>query len=34
MIHAAGAPVVCETPGTADDLVADMEFVRAALAKA
>lgn len=31
MIRAADAPVVCETPGTADDLVADMEFVRAAL---
>ena len=31
MIRAADAPVVCETPGTADDLVADMEFVRQAL---
>ena len=31
MIRAAGAPVVCETPGTADDMRADLEFVRAAL---
>jgi deoxyribonuclease-4 len=31
MIRAAGPPVVCETPGTADDLRADLEFVRAAL---
>jgi len=31
MIRAAGAPVVVETPGDADDLRADIEFVRAAL---
>jgi deoxyribonuclease IV len=31
MIHAAGAPVVCETPGTLDDMRADLAFVRAAL---
>src|SRR5215218_7360878 len=31
MIRAAGAPVVCETPGTADDMRTDLEFVRAAL---
>jgi deoxyribonuclease IV len=31
MIAAAGAPVVCETPGAADDMRADLEFVRAAL---
>ncbi|HEX6116770.1 MAG TPA: deoxyribonuclease IV [Solirubrobacterales bacterium] len=34
MIRAAGAPVVCETPGSAADLVADMEFVRDALSRA
>jgi deoxyribonuclease-4 len=27
-----GTPVVCETPGTADDMRADLEFVREALA--
>jgi deoxyribonuclease-4 len=32
MIRAADAPVVCETPGSAEDLVADMAFVREALA--
>jgi len=31
MIRAAGAPVVCETPGTADDMRADLAFVREAL---
>jgi deoxyribonuclease IV len=30
-IRAAKAPVVCETPGTADDMRADLAFVRAAL---
>ena len=32
MIGAAGGPVVCETPGTADDMRADLAFVREALA--
>jgi deoxyribonuclease-4 len=32
MIRAAGAPVVCETPGDLDDMRADLEFVREALA--
>jgi deoxyribonuclease-4 len=32
MISAAGGPVVCETPGTADDMRADLAFVREALA--
>jgi deoxyribonuclease IV len=32
MIRAAKAPVVCETPGSVDDMRADLEFVRAALA--
>ena len=32
MIRAAGQPVVVETPGSADDLRADMEFVRSGLA--
>ena len=32
MIRAAKAPVVCETPGSADDVRADLEFVREALA--
>jgi deoxyribonuclease-4 len=31
MIRAAGAPVVVETPGSDDDLRADVEFVREAL---
>jgi deoxyribonuclease-4 len=31
MIRAARAPVVCETPGTRKDMVADLEFVREAL---
>ena len=31
MIGAAGGPVVCETPGTPDDMRADLEFVREAL---
>ena len=31
MIHAAGPPVVVETPGSAEELRADLEFVRAAL---
>jgi deoxyribonuclease IV len=31
MIHAAGPPVVCETPGATEDLRADLAFVRAAL---
>jgi deoxyribonuclease-4 len=33
MIHAAGGPVVCETPGTMDDMRADLELVRKALAQ-
>jgi deoxyribonuclease-4 len=33
MIHAAGGPVVCETPGGEDDMRADLEFVREALAQ-
>jgi len=32
MIRAADAPVVVETPGSAEDLIADMEFARAAIA--
>src|SRR5213596_2572268 len=32
MIRAARAPVVCETPGSVDDMRADLEFVRKALA--
>jgi deoxyribonuclease-4 len=32
MIRAAGPPVVCETPGSAKDMRADMAFVREALA--
>jgi deoxyribonuclease-4 len=32
MIRAAKAPVVCETPGSADDIRADLDFVREALA--
>jgi deoxyribonuclease IV len=31
MIRDAGAPVICETPGTADDMRADLAFVREAL---
>jgi deoxyribonuclease-4 len=31
MIRAAAAPVVCETPGSADDMRADIEFCREAL---
>jgi deoxyribonuclease IV len=31
MIKAAGGPVVCETPGTDDDMRADLAFVREAL---
>ena len=31
MIGACGGPVVCETPGGADDMRADLEFVREAL---
>ena len=31
MIHAAGAPVVCETPGEVEEMRADLAFVRAAL---
>jgi deoxyribonuclease-4 len=31
MIRAAKAPVVCETPGSAEDMRADLEFVREAL---
>ena len=31
MIRAAGPPVVCETPGPADDMRADLAFVREAL---
>jgi len=31
MIGAAGAPVICETPGTVEDMRADLEFVREAL---
>ena len=31
MIAAAGPPVVVETPGGAEDMRADLEFVRAAL---
>jgi len=33
MIRAAGGPAVCETPGTIDDMRADMRFVREALAQ-
>jgi deoxyribonuclease IV len=33
MIKAAGAPVVCETPGGDDDMRADLAFVREALAQ-
>jgi deoxyribonuclease IV len=33
MIRAAGGPVVCETPGSADDMRADLAFVREALAQ-
>lgn len=32
MIRAARAPVICETPGGGDDMRADLEFVRGALA--
>ncbi len=32
MIRDAKAPILCETPGTADDMRADLEFVRKALA--
>jgi deoxyribonuclease IV len=32
MIRAAGAAVVCETPGSLDDMRADLDFVREALA--
>jgi deoxyribonuclease-4 len=32
MLAAAKAPVICETPGGVDDVAADLEFVRAALA--
>jgi deoxyribonuclease-4 len=32
MIHAAGPPAIVETPGGLDDMRADIEFVRAALA--
>jgi deoxyribonuclease-4 len=32
MIRTAGPPVVVETPGGAEDIRADLEFVRAALA--
>jgi deoxyribonuclease-4 len=31
MIRATGAPIVCETPGTLEDMRADLEFVRGAL---
>ena len=31
MIHTAKAPVICETPGGVDELVADLAFVRGAL---
>jgi deoxyribonuclease IV len=33
MIKAAGAPVVCETPGSDDDMRADLAFARGALAQ-
>jgi deoxyribonuclease-4 len=33
MIRAAGAPIVCETPGADEDLMADLEFVRSALSE-
>jgi deoxyribonuclease-4 len=33
VIHAAGGPVVCETPGAEDDMRADLAFVRSALAQ-
>jgi deoxyribonuclease-4 len=33
MIKGAGPPVVCETPGTAEDMLADLAFVREALAR-
>jgi deoxyribonuclease-4 len=32
MIRAAKAPVVCETPGSVEDMLADLGFVRQALA--
>ena len=32
MLKAANAPVMCETPGSIDDLLADLEFVRSAIA--
>ena len=31
MVAGCGGPVICETPGSADDMRADLEFVRAAL---
>jgi hypothetical protein len=31
MIRTAGGPVVCETPGSANDMRADLAFVREAL---
>jgi hypothetical protein len=31
MIAAGGGPVVCETPGSAKDMRADLDFVREAL---
>jgi hypothetical protein len=33
MIRAAGGPVVCETPGSAADMRADLDFVCEALAQ-
>jgi len=33
MIASCGGPVICETPGDADDMRADLEFVRAALSR-
>jgi deoxyribonuclease-4 len=32
MLRAAGAPVICETPGSLDDVAKDLAFVRAAFA--
>lgn len=32
MLRSANAPVICETPGSVDDVARDLEFVRSALA--
>jgi hypothetical protein len=31
MLAAANAPVICETPGSTDDIAQDLAFVRTAL---